>query len=78
MRIMKCLWIGVKDLVVLTIAIARGGRHCYRCGKFAKKPHQAWGYSFCDRLCAASWKRAVEISHEVTVEQRARSGGMGA
>lgn len=68
-----------KGLFLFLVQVARGGRHCYcGCGRFADKPHRAWGHDFFDRLCAANWRKSVEITNQVTLEQRARGAGVGA
>jgi len=77
MRMFYRFGTAVKDLIAFLWHVSRGGRHCYRggCGRFAPTPHKAWGHPFCDRLCAASWKRSVEVTNQVSLEQRARESG---
>lgn len=67
-----------KGLIVFLVRVARGGRHCYRCGRFARRPYVAWAHPWCDRLCAASWRKLVEDANRLSMEQRARGAGVGA
>lgn len=79
MRSLSRIGYEIKGLVVFLWKVARGGRHCYcGCGRFAAKPHRAFGHDFFDRLCAANWRKLVDDANRITLEQRARGAGVGA
>lgn len=70
------VWAEVGGLFGFLWAVIRGGRHCFHCGRFTRRPFHAERQAFCNAVCFRQRKNLLATRD--SLEAKAREAGVGA